>query len=227
MTSPDTPVENSIPKIVALQLDEGQMHIFAKANPLGSPESSHDLEPHTRSSKARRIQIILFAQVNFQSWRSRPVLSRKLIPSSDFGTGGSQYSRQLAASVRKQQPTSDPPSLIASRKILRLAPWRNSPTLRPSSSTAKTITGFYDYILDRTYEFGDLLSLQIFGLSIMNACPTLRRADIGSDVSPATDIWYPGSKKKELACTLTRSPDGDVESVCATRFDFHAVGMFW
>ncbi|KAJ7873628.1 hypothetical protein B0H14DRAFT_3860016 [Mycena olivaceomarginata] len=45
----------------------------------------------------------------------------------------------------------------------------------------------------------------------MNACPTLRRADIGSDVSPATDIWYPGSKKKELACTLTRSPDGDVE----------------
>jgi hypothetical protein len=91
----------------------------------------------------------------------------------------------------------------------------------------QTITGFYDYILDRTYEFGDLLSLQIFGLSIMNACPTLRRADIGSDVSPATDIWYPGSKKKELACTLTRSPDGDVESVCATRFDFHAVGMFW
>jgi hypothetical protein len=63
------------------------VQIFAKANPLGSPESSHDLEPHTRSSQARRIQIILFAQVNFQSWRSRPVLSRKLIPSSDFGTG--------------------------------------------------------------------------------------------------------------------------------------------
>ncbi|KAJ7875105.1 hypothetical protein B0H14DRAFT_3859576 [Mycena olivaceomarginata] len=72
----------------------------------------------------------------------------------------------------------------------------------------QTITGFHDYILDRTYEFGDLLSLQIFGLSIMNACPTLRRADIGSHVSPATDIWYPGSKKRELACTLTRSPDG-------------------
>ncbi|KAJ7807086.1 hypothetical protein B0H14DRAFT_3152676 [Mycena olivaceomarginata] len=111
-------------------------------------------------------------------------------------------------------------SLIASRKIIRLAPWRNSPTLRPSSSTAKPSP-------DSTYEFGDLLSLQIFGLSIMNACPTLRRADIGSHVSPATDIWYPGSKKRELACTLTRSPDGDVESVCATRFDFHAVGMFW
>ncbi|KAJ7934895.1 hypothetical protein B0H13DRAFT_2481341 [Mycena leptocephala] len=58
----------------------------------------------------------------------------------------------------------------------------------------QTITGFHDYILDRTYEFDDLLSLQIFGLAIMNACPTLRRADIGSHISP--DIWYPGSKSR-------------------------------
>ncbi|KAJ7768566.1 hypothetical protein B0H14DRAFT_3895005 [Mycena olivaceomarginata] len=91
----------------------------------------------------------------------------------------------------------------------------------------QTVTGFHDYILDRTYEFGDPLNLQIFGLAIMNACPTLRRAELGSHISPATDIWYPGSKKQELACTLTRSSDGDVESVCATRFDFHAVAMFW
>ncbi|KAJ7829476.1 hypothetical protein B0H14DRAFT_2594033 [Mycena olivaceomarginata] len=91
----------------------------------------------------------------------------------------------------------------------------------------QTISGFHDYELDRTYEFGDLPSLQVFGLAIMKACPTLRRADIGSHISPATDVWYAGSKKRELACTVTRSPDGDIKSVCATGFDFHAVGMFW
>ncbi|KAJ7698774.1 hypothetical protein B0H14DRAFT_3036653 [Mycena olivaceomarginata] len=91
----------------------------------------------------------------------------------------------------------------------------------------QTISGFHDYELDRTYEFGYLPSLQTFGLAIMKAYPTLCRADIGSHISPATDVWYAGSKKRELACTVTRSPDGDIESVCATQFDFHAVGMFW
>ncbi|KAJ7809966.1 hypothetical protein B0H14DRAFT_2864789 [Mycena olivaceomarginata] len=112
-------------------------------------------------------------------------------------------------------------------KILRLAPLAKFPQLETFVIYCQTISGFHDYELDRTYEFGDLPSLQIFGLAIIKACPTLRRADIGSHISPATDVRYAGSDKRELACTVTRSPDGDVESVCATRFDFHAVGMFW
>ncbi|KAJ7232636.1 hypothetical protein B0H12DRAFT_1223150 [Mycena haematopus] len=93
----------------------------------------------------------------------------------------------------------------------------------------QTITGFHDPILAHTYELNKLPSLRIFGLAIMNACPTLRRADIGSRIYPPTDdFWYhTRSERNDLACTLTRrSSTGEVEDVCAMQFDFHAVAMF-
>ncbi|KAJ6622118.1 hypothetical protein B0H10DRAFT_2015317 [Mycena sp. CBHHK59/15] len=93
----------------------------------------------------------------------------------------------------------------------------------------QNITGFYDFTLDRVYELDDLPSLGTFGLAIMKACPTLRRADVGSRIFSATgpEDWYPRSRRQELACTLTRTSNGKIELDYGTRFDFHAVAMFW
>ncbi|KAJ7243062.1 hypothetical protein C8J57DRAFT_1367119 [Mycena rebaudengoi] len=89
------------------------------------------------------------------------------------------------------------------------------------------IAGFRDAILDCAYELDNLPALESFGEAIMKACPTLRRADIGARICSDTDCWYSGSKRRELACSVTRCSGGNFTVVYGKQFDFQAVGMFW
>ncbi|KAJ6469162.1 hypothetical protein C8R47DRAFT_1200745 [Mycena vitilis] len=83
----------------------------------------------------------------------------------------------------------------------------------------KTITGFEDLALD---------CLRTFGLATMEACPTVRRADVGSRYFTGPYEYEEYSRRKEWACTLTRTTEGgDVESDSGTSFDFRAVAKFW
>ncbi|KAF8206884.1 hypothetical protein K438DRAFT_1963191 [Mycena galopus ATCC 62051] len=93
----------------------------------------------------------------------------------------------------------------------------------------RKITAFRDLTLARVYELDELPGLQAFGHAVMEACPTLRRTDVGAQFFSATDLddWYPESQKNDLACTLTRTATGNIEVECKTWFDFHAVAMFW
>ncbi|KAJ7866816.1 hypothetical protein B0H14DRAFT_3592309 [Mycena olivaceomarginata] len=91
------------------------------------------------------------------------------------------------------------------------------------------ITTFRDLTLAGIYELDELPGLQAFGRAVMEACPTLRRADVGARIFSAADLenWYVESRRHELACTLMRTATGNIELECRTRFDFHAVAMFW
>ncbi|KAJ7197419.1 hypothetical protein GGX14DRAFT_471311 [Mycena pura] len=94
----------------------------------------------------------------------------------------------------------------------------------------QTITGFEDYTLDHVYELDDHLSIHIFGLAIMEACRTLRRADVGARIFPASPSGasYDYHPRKELTCTVTRaSISGAVAFNYGTGFDFNAVAKFW
>ncbi|KAJ7616296.1 hypothetical protein DFH06DRAFT_1343306 [Mycena polygramma] len=93
----------------------------------------------------------------------------------------------------------------------------------------KTITGFEDLALGCFYKFGDKPSgLRTFGLAIMDACPTLRRADVGARYFPGPYEYEEYSKRQEWAYTLTRpTKGGDVELDSRTSFNFRAVAMFW
>ncbi|KAJ7229996.1 hypothetical protein GGX14DRAFT_553493 [Mycena pura] len=95
----------------------------------------------------------------------------------------------------------------------------------------KTITGFEDFTLDHVYELDDHLSIQEFGLAIMEACPTLRRADVGARIFPTSSsgTWYESyHTRRELTCTATRtSIGGAVAFNYGTHFDFNAVAKFW
>ncbi|KAJ7616270.1 hypothetical protein DFH06DRAFT_1343284 [Mycena polygramma] len=94
----------------------------------------------------------------------------------------------------------------------------------------QTVTGFEDLVLGRFYALGDEPTLRIFGLAIMKACPTLRRADIGARIFP--DVGRENSHhqypRRDRTCTLTRtSTDEEITEEYETRFDFHAVSRFW
>ncbi|KAJ7616275.1 hypothetical protein DFH06DRAFT_1483799 [Mycena polygramma] len=93
----------------------------------------------------------------------------------------------------------------------------------------QTITGFEDLALDQVYDFGDdLLGVRAFGLAIMNACPTLRRVDVGARTFSGMYEYQQWEKKQECACTLTRTTqDGDINVDSRTSFNFQAVAMFW
>ncbi|KAJ7737147.1 hypothetical protein DFH07DRAFT_95782 [Mycena maculata] len=91
------------------------------------------------------------------------------------------------------------------------------------------INAFRDLALARVYQLDEMPGLEAFGRAVMEACPTLRRVDVGAPVFSATDMegWNPQLRRKELACALTRTATGDIEVECGTRFNFHAVAMFW
>ncbi|KAJ7192398.1 hypothetical protein GGX14DRAFT_480061 [Mycena pura] len=94
----------------------------------------------------------------------------------------------------------------------------------------QTITGFEDFTLDHVYELDDHLNIQRFGLAIMEACPTLRRADVGARIFPDSPAGasYDYHPRQELTCTATRtSISGAVAFNYGTHFDFNAVAKFW
>ncbi|KAJ6469164.1 hypothetical protein C8R47DRAFT_1150588 [Mycena vitilis] len=97
----------------------------------------------------------------------------------------------------------------------------------------QTITSFEDFSLEQVYEFGDDLSGALkFGQAIMEACPTLRRTDVGARKfrGPILEDWLElrARKDHEYSYTLTRgSKDGDIMVEYSPTFDFHAVAMFW
>ncbi|KAJ6494515.1 hypothetical protein C8R45DRAFT_988286, partial [Mycena sanguinolenta] len=94
---------------------------------------------------------------------------------------------------------------------------------------SQKITEFRDLVLGRVYKLDELPGLQAFGRAVMEACPTLCRVDVGARIFSRTDLeeWYSELPRRELSCTLTRTAAGNIELECGTRFDFHAVAMFW
>ncbi|KAJ6603049.1 hypothetical protein B0H10DRAFT_651004 [Mycena sp. CBHHK59/15] len=58
-----------------------------------------------------------------------------------------------------------------------------------------------------------------FALSILEACPTLRQAVVAIEAQDAS--------ARQIACTLTRAPDGNIASEDGTTFDFETVSQFW
>ncbi|KAF8202715.1 hypothetical protein K438DRAFT_1965203 [Mycena galopus ATCC 62051] len=91
------------------------------------------------------------------------------------------------------------------------------------------ISAFRDLTLAGVYKLDGLPGLEAFGRAVMEACPTLRRADVGARSFSGTnpETWYPAFPRLDLVCTLTRTATGDIQSECKTGFDFHAVAMFW
>ncbi|KAJ7664686.1 hypothetical protein B0H17DRAFT_1211234 [Mycena rosella] len=93
---------------------------------------------------------------------------------------------------------------------------------------SKTIIGFHDSTLNHNYALETRPGLNTFGMAIMTACPTLRRAIVGAWVyDPDPDSPWP-FKTSELVCTLRRtSGGGSIQSEFGTEFDFAGTSMFW
>ncbi|KAJ7181471.1 hypothetical protein C8R43DRAFT_969249 [Mycena crocata] len=92
------------------------------------------------------------------------------------------------------------------------------------------ITAFDDPALEFVYLLNHPATLRAFGRAILTAAPSLRRAVVGArtDSLVGSQYWYSGfSRREELVCTLTRTVGGQIEVEAGTRFDFHAVSMFW
>ena len=94
----------------------------------------------------------------------------------------------------------------------------------------QAITGFEDFTLDHVYQLNNHPSIQRFGLAIMEACPTLRRADVGARIFPASPSGasYDYHPRQELICTATRTSINEAVAFnYGKHFDFKAVAKFW
>ncbi|KAJ7466956.1 hypothetical protein FB451DRAFT_1259650 [Mycena latifolia] len=91
---------------------------------------------------------------------------------------------------------------------------------------SRTILGFNDFMLHRTHKFENQDGLKAFGMTIMDACPALRRAIVGARIyAPRHHLYLPESS--ESVWTLTRPAGGEIQSEYGTKLDFMGRSMFW
>ncbi|KAJ7466960.1 hypothetical protein FB451DRAFT_1560914 [Mycena latifolia] len=92
---------------------------------------------------------------------------------------------------------------------------------------SKSILGFNDSALHhRTHKLENQAGLRAFGMAIMDACPALRRAIVGTRIfGPRHTSLLPESSA--LKWTLTRTAGGEIRAEYGTTLDFEENSMFW